>query len=1394
MPERCGVYPEAGLRIFPVTSPAPGARQSPDCSVTGIPSTHTPLMPMKAVAYFLTVVLGILLLPPAASAQDDKPKRDRRLFGSNSEGTHFIVGFMQNEADNCTMYGQRQIMIASRFNARVVVTAPNGGILYQAQLQPFDVRSVEIDRWYECIGEGVFNNAINVVSDVPISVYCFNSQLTTTEGYLALPVNSWGTQYVAPSYAVDQYDIFPPEDSLLPRNYCLAAYRGGEIAVIASEDNTTVSVYPRARTANGVPAGGIVRQTIRRGQIYQIQDGGRRRGGSDLTGSIIVADKPVGVLSGHVRAAVPVSLNTKDHLIEMIPPRNTLGSRYFAIPYGGRGGGDEIRVISASSSPTEVVFTSQTGTSNATIVNAGDWVSYDLRTITVITSSQPVLVTHYSRSTMADPANRARPNNPPNKFDPYMVVLTPEEQFVNAAVFQTLPNYSTGIDYPPQDQPQFNRHYVTIVGETKNFSTITMDDQPMASQPEYQGGVIPNTDYSWASLRVSDGAIHVLQGDALFGGYVYGLGTYDSYGWPVGAGLRKFDVPDNSRPILAARSDCNGPEIIVRDSGAFESGLLDAWLDTAASTNMRFNREFIIRGDEYSLGRLTLIDPTLPGYGVVIAEDLAGNRDTIEVDFAVTSPEFDRDSVFLFDIRPGDSVGLPVAVMNTSVDTMRFTSARLATGLAFKLAYTPGATALPLQGGISMPLYFKASTIGTYRDTLIVECNCQTYRIPLLALMGVPSINTHDLDYGTLRRGRDSCMTLHVENTGNAPLRIDSAVLEGMGFRIALDLPYPVIVAPDRDTTLTVCFEPAVTGLFTGTVSFHSNADSVAVAHLRGRAVYPALTVGDYDYGRIQAGEDSCALVPIANTGDDSAHLTGLSVENGTIFRADTAGVFPHTLAPLDTLWVRICFRPDAEGNFTAGISPRNTDGLETQGALRGSGYLLRVSIDGYDWKGRWVGSTNDTVVYLHNHSVDPVTITRVWLDSGDLDVFSIPTQPSLPVVLAANDSMPVPVRFAPLIRGDRNCLIHGATSSSLTPVVTNTLHGLALHAAVEDSLTMATEAGFRCLERTGTLAMLNTGNVPLTLAELSVTSVPAGSVAISGLAAGEVIAPGEGRTATLRAARADVATQADVVWRFQEIPDTNSRTVLLPAGLPQLHYPSAIVPASIGIGQAFDVTMRIDSARWVEIDEETLSLQLTFNPSVAAFDMAEWKARVARHMANGPAWTIAGDPVVEGAGHLRFEFRASPAASILQLVLPPFPFRAYLGSTRNDTVRMTLAAPDTMCVLPSKTAAIYQVDSICGLTIRLFEYTGPPYTLRPISPNPATGSATLNFTLGMEAATRIELLSTTGSVEAVLFDGTLPAGDHLLDIDLRAIPSGIYYCRLTSGPFTGTQQLVVTQ
>lgn len=486
------------------------------------------------------VALLIAGLCSTAHAQDETTSRPS-LMGSNSEGLHFMVGFMQNEIKDglqwCTWESAYQsIQIGSRYPATVTITMPDG-IVIDTSVRAFEVLAFTVDPRFECIGEGIFRNAVEIVSSAPVSVTCFSSKNQTSDGYLALPVSSWGTKYVSANYYVDHY--------AQPDDFCATHPRPGEFAIICAQDSTTVTVVPSTRTLEGMAPGATHRRVLRRGEIFQVQDGGTERRsawapGSDITGSVITADKPVGLLSGHVRAGITSDYQSKDHLIEMLPPLDALGTRYMTVPFLGRQGGDLLRITAASALPTTVTTTSlSNGLRTTTMTGLGAFVDVDIFDAVVIDASRPILVTQYSRSAGADPRNA---DTDSVHFDPDMVVLSPMEQFVDGGVFATPAN-----DPSASGRPRFTSHRVSIVAERRGLASVRLNGRLLSSNSTYQSGAMPDSSYRWASVEIPGNSTFYLSGSARFAGYLYGLGRYDSYAWPVGSRAQRLSPIEDGR-------------------------------------------------------------------------------------------------------------------------------------------------------------------------------------------------------------------------------------------------------------------------------------------------------------------------------------------------------------------------------------------------------------------------------------------------------------------------------------------------------------------------------------------------------------------------------------------------------------------------------------------------------------------------------------------------------------------------------------------------------------------------------------------------------------------------------------------------------------------------------
>jgi len=1348
-----------------------------------------------------TLLLALVLIPGGLVAQEEG-KNVRTLLGSNAEGTRFMIGFMQNETDGLCggEYGQRLVSIASRFQTTVSVVMPGGGAAWQRILRAGEVYSFEVARPYECIGEGVFRKGIEITADRPISVYCYNGIAATADGYLALPVSAWGTQYIAASYPVDHYPASPTD----PAYICLAWPRGGELAAIAAEDSTIVSVYPTATTLLGSPRARYYTKVLNKGDIFQVQDGGSVPGMSDLTGSVVTSSKPIGLLSGHMRASIPVRYPTKDHLIEMIPPRNTLGKRYFLVPYGGRLGGDLVRVIAGNTGLTQITITVSTGTSyNYTLADVGEFIDFDLQQLSVVTATQPVLVAQYSKSAGNDPRNyQAGPaGRYPVPFDPYMIIVTPEEQFVNAAVFQTMPNLSSSLSYSngglyPNPKQQYDRHFLTVVGERDSFATILLNGQTLASQPGYSSGIIPGTAFAWATVDVDDGKIHNLEGSALFGGYVYGLGQVDSYGWPVGAGLRKFDITDGTPPQLTARKICGKYEVITVEPGPFEVGLRDVWLDTSASDNVIFEKVLIIRGDEYSLGTLRVVDPTRPGVGSVIAEDLAGNRDTIELLISSDLVSFNHDSVVVRGAELGKMYRDTVRITNPNTDTMLLADALLQLRKGFLLQGTYRNVAIPPGGFVDIIVMFGTNIRGNQVDTLILTINCVEWRIPLLATMAAPGIRTEDLDFGAVRLGRTRCLAMHVYSTGESPLRLDSVRIVATNFSISRALDTVLILAPGTDTTIVVCFVPDSVGMFNGSVTFFGNADTSATGRLVGRGIYPRLTTRGYDFGRIQVGDTLCHPIPIVNVGSDTAHVTGLDMVDTVHFMYDPS-LFPRDLAPGDTMWIPICFAPDRESRYTSDFLVRNSDGLEVGDSLVGRGYRLRASINGYDWRERRVGTRNDTVVYVRNLSTSAIEVTSVWISDGDVGDFAVePLQAT--VTLPAGDSLPVVVSFLPMLPGDRSCYIRAATSSRETPEVSGVLQGFGLQPMTSDTLEIDAGPLYSCGVRAGMLTIYNDGNMTLTFDSLVITADPPSTVTSVAGYAGTTILPGDSVVVNFSVhpdGRSGVVV-GTINWSFAELPSHFVETFTVEERIPQSYGISLVAPQSIGVGREFDLWVRVDSVRWRQELETEVTIRLEFNPTVVRFNAARWSQRVDSVIADPLArWIPEGSPRYEDLGIVEIVFKPTPPSPLDSGTwFIPLPFDGFIGNSLSDTFHVTMRPGRIECALEAVGSMPYNIDSICMLSMRLIEFTGPEYALRDIVPNPVARRATIDFVVGLEGYTRIEIFDARGNLVRRVVDGVVPAGPHTAEIDLTDLSSGTYFYRMESGPFGAIRRLVVAQ
>lgn len=353
------------------------------------------------------------------------------------------------------------------------------------------------------------DQAYRLRTNMPVTVYQFNpleyvvgsTYSYTNDASLLLPVNVWDKEYIVASRATI-------EDG------------SGFYAVVASQDNTTVTVTPS--TTGGVVLGGAGINnngtgtvTMNRGAVLQVLSGGPADGLSvDLTGTKIAADKPVQVIGGHNCTYVPYNVYACDHLEESMFPLSTIGLEYLVTAPSINDAATKkaafVRIISTDAGATALTYDPPNAQWPSSVNGAGGYVELDYQFPFKITADKKILVAQYMKGQDAGGGTG----------DPAMSLAVPTVQYRKDYLFHAPTNYEL--------------NFVDIIAPTSG--TVTLDGAPVS-------GFVPigTTGFSTATVLLGPGNAgnHIITGTLSYFISVYGYGQYTSYWYPGGLDLKK---------------------------------------------------------------------------------------------------------------------------------------------------------------------------------------------------------------------------------------------------------------------------------------------------------------------------------------------------------------------------------------------------------------------------------------------------------------------------------------------------------------------------------------------------------------------------------------------------------------------------------------------------------------------------------------------------------------------------------------------------------------------------------------------------------------------------------------------------------------------------------------
>jgi hypothetical protein len=244
------------------------------------------------------------------------------------------------------------------------------------------------------------------------------------------------------------------------------------------------------------------------------------------------------------------------------------------------------------------------------------------------------------------------------------------------------------------------------------------------------------------------------------------------------------------------------------------------------------------------------------------------------------------------------------------------------------------------------------------------------------------SLSATSFNFNAVVIGQSSTQTLHIANTGGAPLTINSVTLNSSQFSFSGPA-FPRTVLPAQALDYTITFAPTTAGNASASVQITSTAsNSPASVSLAGVAEKASAAVqvspASISFGNLKLQSTATQNVTIKNTGDINIRISGITVAGaGFGYSSFSPG---SSLTPNQSVTFQIWFRPQTSGPASGNISILSSN-LTTPASISVSGAGV-TSNPGSPGSGSPVPVPH-SVVLSWGPSASSVSGYRVYRDDG---------------------------------------------------------------------------------------------------------------------------------------------------------------------------------------------------------------------------------------------------------------------------------------------------------------------------------------------------------------------------------------------------------------------------
>jgi hypothetical protein len=363
------------------------------------------------------------------------------------------------------------------------------------------------------------------------------------------------------------------------------------------------------------------------------------------------------------------------------------------------------------------------------------------------------------------------------------------------------------------------------------------------------------------------------------------------------------------------------------------------------------------------------------------------------------------------------------------------------------------------------------------------------------------SLSATALNFGNVLVNGNVTQAVTLKNSGQSDVQVAQIAVTGGAFSVS-GMVAPLTISAGQSMALQTTFAPKAAGAATGAITVTSNATNpTSTVALTGSAVAASYTMSlspaSLNFGNVTAGSSSTQNVQVSNTGNSSVTVTQAAASGAGISVGGLGA--PVTLAPQQSLTLRVTFAPTTAGAAAGSVTVTNSDGVNAVAAVTGTQVQPGLSLTptSASFGSVVTGTTNSQTVQIKNSGTANLTVSQATVTGAGFSLSGL----VLPMTLTPGQGANFNVQYAPAAAGNASGAVSIISNAPNSP------------AAVALSAT-GVAASYTISVSPGSLSFGSVNDGSSTTQGFTVTNTGNSNVAISGVTAtgaGYSIASGGG-------------------------------------------------------------------------------------------------------------------------------------------------------------------------------------------------------------------------------------------------------------------------------------------